>query len=47
MKNKLCKDFGHMLAWQPSWSCDLDHVYKLSFHLVGLNLISYGNDEAY
>ena len=21
------------LAWRPSWSCDLDHLYKLSFPL--------------
>ena len=20
-------------AWQPSWSCDLDHLFKLSFPL--------------
>ena len=20
--------FYHMLAWWPSWSCDLDHLYK-------------------
>ena len=23
----------HILAWRPSWSCDLDHLYKLSFTL--------------
>ena len=22
-----------ILAWRPSWSCDLDHLYKLSFPL--------------
>ena len=21
--------FYHIRAWQPSWSCDLDHLYKL------------------
>ena len=25
--------FFHIWAWQPSWSCDLDHLYKLSFSL--------------
>ena len=23
--------FYHILAWRSSWSCDLDHSYKLSF----------------
>ena len=23
----------HIWAWRPSWSCDLDHLYKLSFLL--------------
>ena len=27
------KVFYHIWAWQPSWSCDLDHLYKLSFPL--------------
>ena len=31
------KDFLRFLpyiwAWLPSWSCDLDHLYKLSFPL--------------
>ena len=25
--------FYHILAWRPSWSCDLDHLHKLSFPL--------------
>ena len=25
--------FYHIWAWRPSWSCDLDHLYKLSFPL--------------
>ena len=25
--------FYHIWAWPPSWSCDLDHLYKLSFPL--------------
>ena len=27
------KGFYHIWAWWPSWSCDLDHLYKLSFPL--------------
>ena len=23
----------YIWAWRPSWSCDLDHLYKLSFPL--------------
>ena len=23
------KGFYHMWAWRPSWSCDLNHLYKL------------------
>ena len=23
--------FYHIWEWRPSWSCDLDHLYKLSF----------------
>ena len=25
--------FYHVWTWWPSWSCDLDHLYKLSFTL--------------
>ena len=25
--------FEHKQMWQPSWSCDLNHLYKLSFPL--------------
>ena len=25
------KAFYHILAWCPAWSCDLGHLYKLSF----------------
>ena len=25
------KSFYHIWAWWPSWSCDLYHLYKLSF----------------
>ena len=27
------KGFYHIWAWWPSWSCDLYHLYKLSFLL--------------
>ena len=37
--------FYHIWAWQPSWSCDLDHLYKLWFPLpkeaLNLALIGY------
>ena len=29
---EIFKGFYHIRAW-PSWSCDLDHLYKLSFPL--------------
>ena len=28
---KIFIDFYHIRALQPSWSCDLDHLFKLSF----------------
>ena len=27
------KGFYHIWAWRPFWSCDLDHLHKLSFPL--------------
>ena len=27
------KGFYHIWTWRPYWSCDLDHLYKLSFPL--------------
>ena len=27
------EDFYHIWAWRPSWSCDLNHLHKLSFLL--------------
>ena len=27
------KGFYHIWAWWPSWSCDLNHLYKLWFTL--------------
>ena len=33
LEKKIFKSFYHIWAWRPSWSCDLDHLYKLSFPL--------------
>ena len=33
LEKKIFKGFYHIWAWWPSWSCDLDHLYKLSFPL--------------
>ena len=27
------KGFSYLYPWQPSWSCELDHLYKLFFPL--------------
>ena len=27
------KVFYHIWAWRPSWSCELEHLYKLPFPL--------------
>ena len=32
------------LVWGPSWSCDLDHLYKLSFPLPKKAHIKFGFD---
>ena len=32
-EKKIFKSFYHIWAWWPSWSCDLYHLYKLSFPL--------------
>ena len=34
LKKKFFKGFCYLLPWRPSWSCDLDHFYKLSFSLT-------------
>ena len=34
-----------MWAWRPSWSCDLDHLYKLWFPLSNLALIGQAVSE--
>ena len=31
LEKKIFKGFEHFLAWRPSWSCDLHHLYKLLF----------------
>ena len=33
LEKKVFKGFYHIWAWWPSWSCDQDHLYKLSFTL--------------
>ena len=33
-EKKIFKGFYHIWSWRPSWSCDLDHLYKLSFFLA-------------
>ena len=33
LKKKIFQDFGYLKPLGPSWSCDLDHLYKLSFPL--------------
>ena len=30
-EKKIFKEFYHILVWQPSWSCDMDHVDEFSF----------------
>ena len=30
-KRRFLKDFYHIWAWRPSWSCDQDHLKKISF----------------
>ena len=30
---KIFEGFYHIWAWRPSWSCDLDHLYKRWFPL--------------
>ena len=31
LEQKIFKGVYHIWAWRPSWSCDLDHLYTLSF----------------
>ena len=33
LKENILEGLYHIWAWQQSWSCDLDHLYKLSFPL--------------
>ena len=30
LERKLLKGFYHIWVWRPSWSCDLNHLKKLS-----------------
>ena len=36
--------FYHIWAWRPSWSCDLDHLYKLSFPVPRKVHMEFGID---
>ena len=36
---EVSKAFYHIWAWCPSWSCDLGHLYKLSFPIPKKALI--------
>ena len=33
LEKKIFKDFFYLWPWRPSWSCDLDHLYKFPFPL--------------
>ena len=44
LEKKIFKGFEHFLAWRPSWSCDLDHLYKLSFPFPRRLHIKFGFD---
>ena len=43
-EKKILKGFSHIWAWQPSWSCDQDHVIKISLYLKAFikNLVQIG-----
>ena len=30
VSEKIFEGLYHICAWRPSWSCDLDHLYKFS-----------------
>ena len=32
-EKSIFEGFYHIWAWWPFWSCDLNHLYKLSFPL--------------
>ena len=32
-EEEFLKGYYHIWAWGPSWSCDLDHLYKFWFPL--------------
>ena len=35
---KIFEGFCYLYPWLPSWSCDLDHLYKHSFPLPKLHM---------
>ena len=36
--------FSHIWAWRPSWSCDMDHLYKLLVSLPKEAPLKFGFD---
>ena len=42
LEKKIFEGFYHICAWRPSWSCDLDRLYKLSFPLPKEALHNFG-----
>ena len=44
LEKKIFKGFYHIWAWPPSWSCDLDHLYKLLFPFPRRLHMSFGID---
>ena len=46
LRKKIYKGFYHIWACQPSWSCDLYHLYKLSFPFPRRLHMKFGIDQA-
>ena len=44
LEKKIFKGFYHIWAWRPSWSCDLDHLYKLGSPFPRRLHIKFGFD---
>ena len=38
------KGFYHIWAWRPSWLCNMDHLYKLSFPFPRMLYMKFGID---
>ena len=41
-EKKFSKDFYHIWAWQPSWSCDLDHYINFDSPFLRIPHIKFG-----